>query len=55
MDDTLIKVLLVDDHEMVRIGLAGVLGTRMALRLSGKRAMGMMAFALHKNIDRTSC
>jgi NarL family two-component system response regulator LiaR len=35
MDDALIKVLLVDDHEMVRIGLAAVLGPAMVMMASG--------------------
>ncbi|MGG1519250.1 response regulator transcription factor [Paenibacillus oryzisoli] len=40
-DDTLIKVLLVDDHEMVRIGLAAVLGTEDGIEVVGEASNGM--------------
>lgn len=40
MDDTLIKVLLVDDHEMVRIGLAAVLGTEDGIEVVGEASNG---------------
>ncbi|MDF2668561.1 MAG: DNA-binding response regulator [Paenibacillus sp.] len=39
MDDT-IKVLLVDDHEMVRIGLAAVLGTEDQIEVVGEASNG---------------
>lgn len=40
MDDTWIKVLLVDDHEMVRIGLAAVLGTEDGIEVVGEASNG---------------
>ncbi|KRE45777.1 response regulator [Paenibacillus sp. Soil724D2] len=40
MEDTLIKVLLVDDHEMVRIGLAAVLGTEDGIEVVGEASNG---------------
>lgn len=40
MDDS-IKVLLVDDHEMVRIGLAAVLGTEDGIEVVGEASNGM--------------
>ncbi|SDO82033.1 two component transcriptional regulator, LuxR family [Paenibacillus sp. yr247] len=40
MDNTLIKVLLVDDHEMVRIGLAAVLGTEEGIEVVGEASNG---------------
>ncbi|MGG1554477.1 response regulator [Paenibacillus ferrarius] len=40
-DETLIKVLLVDDHEMVRIGLAAVLGTEDGIEVVGEASNGM--------------
>jgi NarL family two-component system response regulator LiaR len=40
MDDALIKVLLVDDHEMVRIGLAAVLGTEDGIEVVGEASNG---------------
>lgn len=39
MDET-IKVLLVDDHEMVRIGLAAVLGTEEGIEVVGEASNG---------------
>ncbi|KAA9008694.1 response regulator transcription factor [Paenibacillus spiritus] len=38
--DKLIKVLLVDDHEMVRIGLAAVLGTEDGIEVVGEAGSG---------------
>ncbi|WP_157338239.1 MULTISPECIES: response regulator [Paenibacillus] len=38
--ETLIKVLLVDDHEMVRIGLAAVLGTEDGIEVVGEASNG---------------
>jgi NarL family two-component system response regulator LiaR len=38
--DTAIKVLLVDDHEMVRIGLAAVLGTEEGIEVVGEASSG---------------
>ncbi|MCY9669180.1 response regulator transcription factor [Paenibacillus alginolyticus] len=40
MNDALIKVLLVDDHEMVRIGLAAVLGTEDGIEVVGEASNG---------------
>ncbi|MVP01816.1 response regulator [Paenibacillus sp. N10] len=40
MMETLIKVLLVDDHEMVRIGLAAVLGTEDGIEVVGEASNG---------------
>ncbi|KQX45432.1 MULTISPECIES: response regulator [unclassified Paenibacillus] len=40
MEDALIKVLLVDDHEMVRIGLAAVLGTEDGIEVVGEASNG---------------
>lgn len=38
--ETAIKVLLVDDHEMVRIGLAAVLGTEDGIEVVGEASSG---------------
>lgn len=38
--DTDIKVLLVDDHEMVRIGLAAVLSTEDGIEVVGEASNG---------------
>jgi NarL family two-component system response regulator LiaR len=38
--ETAIKVLLVDDHEMVRIGLAAVLGTEEGIEVVGEASSG---------------
>jgi NarL family two-component system response regulator LiaR len=38
--ETIIKVLLVDDHEMVRIGLAAVLGTEEGIEVVGEASSG---------------
>jgi NarL family two-component system response regulator LiaR len=40
MDEPSIKVLLVDDHEMVRIGLAAVLGTEEGIEVVGEASNG---------------
>lgn len=40
MEDKEIKVLLVDDHEMVRIGLAAVLGTEEGIEVVGEASSG---------------
>ncbi|WP_442603272.1 response regulator [Paenibacillus sp. KN14-4R] len=40
MEDSIIKVLLVDDHEMVRIGLAAVLGTEEDIEVVGEASSG---------------
>ena len=40
MSSELIKVLLVDDHEMVRIGLAAVLGTEAGIEVVGEASNG---------------
>ncbi|WP_438349145.1 response regulator [Paenibacillus sp. FA6] len=39
-NETQIKVLLVDDHEMVRIGLAAVLGTEEGIEVVGEAGSG---------------
>lgn len=41
-----IKVLLVDDHEMVRIGLAAVLGTEEGIEVVGEASNGMEGIRL---------
>lgn len=40
MEEAVIKVLLVDDHEMVRIGLAAVLGTEEGIEVVGEASSG---------------
>ncbi|MFK7697512.1 response regulator [Paenibacillus sp. HJGM_3] len=45
MEDA-IKVLLVDDHEMVRIGLAAVLGTEDQIEVVGEASNGMEGIRL---------
>ncbi|WP_305037461.1 response regulator [Cohnella mopanensis] len=40
-DQSLVRVLLVDDHEMVRIGLAAVLGTEEGIEVVGEAGNGM--------------
>lgn len=44
--DTPIKVLLVDDHEMVRIGLAAVLGTEDDIEVVGEASNGQEGIRL---------
>lgn len=44
--DTPIKVLLVDDHEMVRIGLAAVLGTEDGIEVVGEAGSGVEGIKL---------
>ena len=44
--DTYIKVLLVDDHEMVRIGLAAVLNTEDGIEVVGEASNGMEGIQL---------
>ena len=44
--DTYIKVLLVDDHEMVRIGLAAVLNTEDGIEVVGEASNGMEGIRL---------
>lgn len=46
MSEQPIKVMLVDDHEMVRIGLAAVLGTEEGIELVGEAASGEEALRL---------
>lgn len=41
MSDEKVRVLLVDDHEMVRIGLAAVLGTEEGIEVVGEAGNGM--------------
>ncbi|MFC4597147.1 response regulator [Cohnella hongkongensis] len=40
-EQSLVRVLLVDDHEMVRIGLAAVLGTEEGIEVVGEAGNGM--------------
>jgi len=46
MSEQPIKVMLVDDHEMVRIGLAAVLGTEEGIELVGEAGSGEEALRL---------
>ncbi|MFC0215209.1 response regulator [Paenibacillus chartarius] len=46
MEEADIKVLLVDDHEMVRIGLAAVLGTEDGIEVVGEASNGMEGIRL---------
>jgi NarL family two-component system response regulator LiaR len=46
MEDASIKVLLVDDHEMVRIGLAAVLGTEEGIEVVGEASNGQEGIRL---------
>jgi NarL family two-component system response regulator LiaR len=45
-DDSMIRVLLVDDHEMVRIGLAAVLETEENIEVVGEAATGLEGLRL---------
>jgi NarL family two-component system response regulator LiaR len=47
-DEQMIKVLLVDDHEMVRIGLAAVLATEDGLEIIGEASNGVDGIRLAK-------
>lgn len=47
-DQQPIRVLLVDDHEMVRIGLAAVLGTEEGIEVVGEAGNGMEGLRLAK-------
>ncbi|WP_276358347.1 response regulator [Cohnella caldifontis] len=46
MKEDKVKVLLVDDHEMVRIGLAAVLGTEDGIEVVGEAGNGMEGLRL---------
>lgn len=46
MEDQQIRVLLVDDHEMVRIGLAAVLGTEDGIEVVGEAGNGLEGLRL---------
>ncbi|WP_128894584.1 response regulator [Longirhabdus pacifica] len=46
-----IKVLIVDDHEMVRIGLAGVLGTEEGLEVVGEASNGKEGILLAEKYE----
>lgn len=48
MSEQVIKVLLVDDHEMVRIGLAAVLGTEDGIEVVGEASNGQDGIRLAK-------
>jgi NarL family two-component system response regulator LiaR len=45
-ENSFIRVLLVDDHEMVRIGLAAVLGTEEGIEVVGEAGNGMEGLRL---------
>jgi two-component system, NarL family, response regulator LiaR len=45
-NDSMIRVLLVDDHEMVRIGLAAVLGTEDNIEVVGEAGNGLEGLRL---------
>jgi NarL family two-component system response regulator LiaR len=45
-EDSMIRVLLVDDHEMVRIGLAAVLGTEDNIEVVGEAGNGLEGLRL---------
>jgi NarL family two-component system response regulator LiaR len=45
-NDDMIRVLLVDDHEMVRIGLAAVLGTEDGIEVVGEAGNGLEGLRL---------
>ncbi|MBD2861702.1 response regulator [Paenibacillus oceani] len=47
----IIKVLLVDDHEMVRIGLAAVLGTEDGIEVVGEASNGLEGIRLAQEYD----
>ncbi|MEX1029818.1 MAG: response regulator transcription factor [Paenibacillaceae bacterium] len=47
-DNQIIKVLLIDDHEMVRIGLAAVLATEDGLEIIGEASNGVDGIRLAK-------
>ncbi|MEK3733566.1 MULTISPECIES: response regulator [Paenibacillus] len=49
--ETPIKVLLVDDHEMVRIGLAAVLGTEDGIEVVGEAGSGEEGIRLAKEYN----
>src|SRR6185437_14153150 len=46
-----IRVLLVDDHEMVRIGLAAVLGTEVGIEVVGEAGNGLDGLRLAKEYN----
>jgi NarL family two-component system response regulator LiaR len=48
-DNSMIRVLLVDDHEMVRIGLAAVLGTEEGIEVVGEAGNGMEGLRLARD------
>ncbi len=51
MSDKTIKVLLVDDHEMVRIGLAAVLGTEEGIEVVGEASNGQDGIRLAREYE----
>lgn len=48
-DDLVVRVLLVDDHEMVRIGLAAVLGTEEGIEVVGEAGNGLDGLRLARD------
>jgi NarL family two-component system response regulator LiaR len=48
-DDYVVRVLLVDDHEMVRIGLAAVLGTEEGIEVVGEAGNGLEGLRLARD------
>jgi NarL family two-component system response regulator LiaR len=51
MEDQPIRVLLVDDHEMVRIGLAAVLGTESGIEVVGEAGNGLEGLRLAREYE----
>lgn len=48
----MIRVLLVDDHEMVRLGLSAYLDTQPDIEIVGKPPTGKKRFGWRRNLSR---